>query len=106
MSVKAVCARAFILFQALLNIDVEYTNAFLPIYLPAHVAVDKTLRDASVTADKKLSAFTVEMSMKKDVFDNVCLFRDKFGLDGLTPELRRYVEKTIRDGKRNGLSMF
>ena len=86
----------------MLNIDVEFTNASLPVILPSYVAVDKSLRDASVNADKKLSAFGVEMSMKKDVFDNVCFFKDKFGLDSLTPELKRYVEKTIQDGKRNG----
>jgi hypothetical protein len=67
-------------FQALLNIDVNYTNDVYPITLPMDVAVEKSLREASVNADKKLSAFSVEMSMKKDVFDNLCLFKQKFGL--------------------------
>jgi hypothetical protein len=40
--------------------------------------------------------------MKKDVFDNVCYFEKKFGLQGLSSEKKRYVTKTIVDGKRNG----
>jgi thimet oligopeptidase len=86
----------------LLDVDVEYANASYPITLPFYVATDKSLREASVEADKKLSAFSVEMSMKKDVFENVCFFKEKFGLENLTPELRRYVEKKIIDGKRDG----
>jgi thimet oligopeptidase len=86
----------------LLDVDVEYANASYPITLPFYVATDKSLREASVEADKKLSAFSVEMSMKKDVFENVVFFKEKFGLENLTPELRRYVEKKIIDGKRDG----
>jgi len=39
------------------------------------------------------------------VFDNVCSFKDKFGLDGLTSEEKRFVEKTIIAGRRNGLHL-
>ena len=42
------------------------------------------------------------MSMRKDVFDNVVRFTEKVGLENLSAEVRRYVEKRVRDGKRNG----
>lgn len=63
---------------------------------------DKALRDASVEASKKLHQLSVEMSMRKDVFANICLFKEKVGLEGLTHEQKRFVEKEIIDGKRNG----
>ena len=89
-------------FQPLLDVDVEYANASYPITLPFYVATEKSLREASVEADKKLSAFSVEMSMKKDVFDNICFFKETFGLENLSPEWKRFVEKKIVDGKRDG----
>ena len=38
------------------------------------VATDKALRDASSDAEKMLEEFEVEMSMRKDVFDNILAF--------------------------------
>jgi cysteine sulfinate desulfinase/cysteine desulfurase-like protein len=43
--------------------------------IPAMVAVDKAVRDASTNAEKRLDELHVEMSMRKDVFDNVSAFR-------------------------------
>jgi hypothetical protein len=63
---------------------------------------DRSVRGASVMASKALDSFSVEMSMRKDVFDNVVRFTEKFGLEDLSAEVRRYVEKRVRDGKRNG----
>ena len=65
----------------------------------------KAIRDASVEAEKKLSTFEVDLSMKKEIFDNVCTFQEKIGLEGLTVEEKRFVEKTIIAGKRNGLHL-
>jgi hypothetical protein len=48
----------------MLDIDVEYSNTAYPITLPMYVAVDKALRDASVAAEKKLSAFQVKKRKK------------------------------------------
>ena len=43
--------------------------------------------------------------MRKDVFDNVCTFKEKTGSDNLTHEEARFVEKTIIQGRRNGLHL-
>ena len=39
------------------------------------VAIDKDVRDASNKAEKLMDEFKVEMSMRKDVFDNIVAFR-------------------------------
>ena len=80
----------------------EYINAVYPITLPMDVAVDKSMREASVAADKKLNAFSVEMSMNRGVFDNICSFKRKV----LSPEIARFVNKKISDGRRNGKNLF
>jgi len=91
--------------KALIDLEREMITDEGPIFFPQHVVTDKAIRDASVAADKKLSAFEVDLGMKKEVFDNVCSFKDKFGLDGLTHEEQRFVEKTIIAGRRNGLHL-
>lgn len=67
----------------------------------------QAVRDASVAAAKKLNDFGVEISMRKDIFDNVVAFRDRDpAMAGLTDEQRRFVEKEIVMGKRNGERVF
>jgi len=69
-----------------------------------HVSQDKDLRDASVAADKKLSDFDVELSMRQDVFDNLRAVQEKCG-DALQGETKRYLERMIKLGRRNGLHL-
>ncbi len=84
------------------NIDTRYDSEN-PLYRsPAYTVADRSVRGASVMASKALDSFGVEMSMRKDVFDNVVRFTEKVGLENLSAEVRRYVEKRVRDGKRNG----
>ncbi len=91
--------------KALIDFEREMITEEGPLYFPQHVVTDKAIRDASVAADKKLSTFEVDLSMRKDVFDNVCTFKEKHGLEGLSSEEKRWVEKTIIAGKRNGLHL-
>ena len=90
------------MFQALLNIDTISFNGYYAIRAAQHVVTDKSLREASCKAEQKFQAFSVEMSMKKEVYDNLVLFREKYGLDNLEPEVKRFVEKSLVDGKRSG----
>ena len=88
-------------------IDLERTHSTEenPIDFAQHCVEDKSLREASVAQSKRLNEFSVEMSMRKDIFDNVTAFKERCGLDALTAEQRRFVEREIVDGKRSGLHL-
>merc|ERR1719154_950641 len=45
------------------------------------------------------------MSMRKDIFDNLVAFSLTDEEKTLDPELTRFVEKSVTDGKRNGLHL-
>ncbi|XP_005108948.1 thimet oligopeptidase isoform X2 [Aplysia californica] len=70
-----------------------------------HVSPSKELRDASVAADKKLSEFDVELSMRQDVFDSFVAVEKLPDFKSWKPESRRFVERVIKIGKRNGLHL-
>ena len=58
-----------------MEIDGVGSTESQPLEFAQHCATSKELRDASVAAEKKLSEFHVEMSMRKDIFDNVKAFK-------------------------------
>merc|ERR1711892_72473 len=68
-----------------------------------NVALDKALRDASTDADKKITDLGIDLSLRKDVFQNIKAFSETEEAKTLNYEQKRYVEETLRDGKRNGL---
>lgn len=70
-----------------------------------HVSSNKELRDASVAADKKLSEFEVELSMRQDVFESFVALQKREDFKSWKPEAQRYVERIIKIGKRNGLHL-
>lgn len=51
-----------------------------------------------------MEAFDVEMSMRRDVYDKIVAFKINSGteFENLSAEVKRFVEKAIFDGKRNG----
>ncbi|XP_065833930.1 thimet oligopeptidase-like [Oscarella lobularis] len=71
---------------------------------PHHVHPNKDIRNASTEADKKLSEFDVEMSMRQDVFNAVAAIKEK-GVGGSSPETERLVDRILVLGKRNGLHL-
>ncbi|KAF8778100.1 thimet oligopeptidase-like [Argiope bruennichi] len=64
---------------------------------------DQKIRDASTEADQKLRAFDVEISMRQDIFKKLIILEKQ--KDTLKPEPKRYLEKLIKNGKRNGLHL-
>ncbi|KAK3580969.1 hypothetical protein CHS0354_006996 [Potamilus streckersoni] len=90
--------------KALSDNDREYSVRRNNLDFVQHVYTDKALRDASVVADKKLSEFDVEMSMRQDVFDAIKAFQKQDGLD-LKQEVKRYIERLVKLGERNGLHL-
>ena len=61
--------------KPLIDIERDSSTKGVALQLPSMVALDKGVRDASSDSEKELDEFSVEMSMRKDVFDNIVAFR-------------------------------
>jgi len=73
--------------------------------LPAAAATEKAVRDAATDAEKALEKFSIELSMRKDIFDKLMTYSERTDLAAVHPQTRRYVEKRIQEGRRNGLHL-
>ncbi|XP_045063999.1 neurolysin, mitochondrial-like [Coregonus clupeaformis] len=70
---------------------------------PKYVSACKEVRSVSTEANKKLSDFEVETSMREDVFQRVIALKEN-QLDNLTPEAKRFLDCPIT-GKRKGFHL-
>ena len=70
-----------------------------------NVALEPELRDASSKAEKDITSLSTELSLRKDVFENVKAFAQTEEAENLNYEEKRYLKQYLRDGKRNGLEV-
>ncbi|XP_028273830.1 neurolysin, mitochondrial [Parambassis ranga] len=90
--------------KALANAKLDYVSSRHVLDFPQYVCPTKEVRSASTEADKKLSEFDVEISMREDVFKRITALQKKHQ-DDLLPEEGRFLDRLITLGQRKGLHL-
>uniref|UniRef100_A0A671X0F9 Neurolysin (metallopeptidase M3 family) n=1 Tax=Sparus aurata TaxID=8175 RepID=A0A671X0F9_SPAAU len=88
--------------RALAYVKLDYASSRHVLDFPQYVCPSKEVRTASTDADKKLSEFDVEISMREDVFKRVTALQLQ---NNLSPEEKRFLDRLVTLGKRKGLHL-
>uniref|UniRef100_A0A8C2FLH0 Neurolysin (metallopeptidase M3 family) n=1 Tax=Cyprinus carpio TaxID=7962 RepID=A0A8C2FLH0_CYPCA len=90
--------------QVIGDAKAEYAASRHVLDFPQYVSPCKEVRLASTEADKRLSDFDVEVSMRADVFQRLIALQEKQSGD-LLPESERFLGRLLKLGKRSGLHL-
>ncbi|XP_043952110.1 neurolysin, mitochondrial-like [Gambusia affinis] len=90
--------------EALANAKLDYASSRHVLDFPQYVCPNKDVRSASTEADKKLSEFDVEISMREDVFKRMTALQKKFQ-DNPSTEEKRFLDRLVTLGQRKGLHL-
>ncbi|EIN12760.1 metallopeptidase MepB [Punctularia strigosozonata HHB-11173 SS5] len=96
-------------FLALAKSEATFSSVSEPLSFYQNVSPQKPLRDASNDADVVISAYGVENSMRKDLFDAKVAAKENMDRTGeydkLDGEQKRLVDKMLQEGRRAGLAL-
>ncbi|VDO54547.1 unnamed protein product [Schistosoma margrebowiei] len=84
--------------------EAEYQTEKNAIDFLQHTSACKAIRDASCVATRRLSDITVELEMRKDVFEKFVSVQKNID-SSFSDEYRRYVDRKVQLGRRNGLHL-
>ncbi|KAG1656277.1 Thimet oligopeptidase [Nymphon striatum] len=82
--------------KAIADIHVKHRTTACLLDAANNISPDKALRDASTEAEQRLSKFDVEIRL--------CILK-RITTEQLSPESKRFIERLIKLGKRNGLHL-
>ncbi|XP_061788025.1 neurolysin, mitochondrial isoform X2 [Nerophis lumbriciformis] len=102
LKVEDVCVENTL--RALANIKLDYASSRSALDFPQYVCPSQEVRSASTEANKKLSEFDVELSMREDVFQGIAALQKKLP-ENISTEEKRLLERLVMLGRRNGLQL-
>lgn len=85
--------------------DTEFSVLESVCTFPGQVSANKMLRDTCTDADTRLSAYAVESSSRKDLYEAVLKFSETDAGKALEGEQKRAVVRKLRDFRRKGLHL-
>ncbi|CAH0476142.1 unnamed protein product [Peronospora belbahrii] len=91
--------------QKLIDLDHEMISRVTNVTFLGQVAVDKETRDACTKADEAIEDFSVQRSMRADVYKSVHMLYEGSIYHKLDPVTQRYVQRLVQDFERNGLQL-
>ncbi|GBN38346.1 Thimet oligopeptidase [Araneus ventricosus] len=97
------CCTLNVLLLVLADAECEFSTKRSILDQVQYFSPVQKIRDASTEADQKLRAFDVEISMRQDIFKKLIVLEKQ--KETLKPEPKRWLERQIKNGRRNGLHL-
>lgn len=94
--------------QPLINFSIARQNVGAMITIPLHVHPDAATRDESNKAEEEIKKFEIEQDMREDAYAVIKQYYDttfKIEQPNLSHEECLYVENTMRDYRRRGMTL-
>ncbi|KUF87436.1 Solute carrier family 2 [Phytophthora nicotianae] len=91
--------------QKLVDLDHEMLSRVTNVTFLGQVAADKETRDACTKADEAIEDFSVQRSMRADVYKAINTLYKSAAYQKLDAVTQRYVHRLVQDFERNGLQL-